>query len=675
MSSQRDNTYSFFTNFEPSEQVTDEGPMATCSSFFCRRLRQGRPQHSTTCDSHLNKGFNFMGDSDSIPPLGATPLPGQGWLFVVWAPFANELSVHIVGHNDQVVPMQKSASGYFETTIQKLQPDARYLYRFEDGREFPDPASRFQPEGVHGPSQVIDLNDFKWTDSSWRGLDLDRSVIYELHVGTYTPEGTFEALIPHLAALRDLGITTIELMPVTQFPGSRNWGYDGVQPFAPQNSYGGPCGLQKLVDAAHADGLAVALDVVYNHLGPEGNYFNAYGPYFTDKYQTPWGKAINYDGPDSDPVRYFFIANALHWLENYHIDVLRLDAVHGIFDFGASHFLAELQQAVKALGERLGRKLHLIVESDLNDSRLLRPPAQGGYGLPSQWSDDFHHSLHSLLTGERAGYYSDFGDVHHLAVTMRNGWFYAGQHSKFRRRRHGNSPTGLARSSFVVCIQNHDQIGNRARGERLSALVNFEALKLAAGVTVLAPFIPLLFMGEEYGEIAPFQYFTSHGDQALIEAVRKGRQEEFAAFAWEGKVPDPQDETTFSNSKLDHRLKSNEPHQTLHALYRELLAIRREYALAGSGKLDIFENGTAITMVAGDGTSKMLAAIYEFGKVEHTVDDLSLPTGHWSVRINSTDKKWRGPGNSLTKEIKAADPLTLSAQSFVVLERVNSITE
>ncbi len=616
-----------------------------------------------------------MGNLDSIPPLGATPLPGQAWRFVVWAPGAKELSVHILGENDGVVPMQKSDSGYFETTIQKLEPDARYFYRFEDGQEFPDPASRFQPEGVHRPSQVIDLTDFKWTDACWRGLELDRSLLYELHVGTYTPEGTFEALIPHLAALRDLGITTIELMPVAQFPGSRNWGYDGVQPFAPQNSYGGPRGLQKLADAAHAHGLALALDVVYNHLGPEGNYFNAYGPYFTDKYQTPWGKAINYDGPDSDPVRQFFIANALHWLEHYHIDVLRLDAVHGIFDLGAWHFLAELQQAVKLLGERLGRKLRLIAESDLNDSRLLRPPAQGGYDLPSQWSDDFHHSLHSLLTGERTGYYADFGDVHHLAVTMRNGWFYAGQHSNFRRRRHGNSPAGLARSSFVVCIQNHDQIGNRARGERLTELVNFEALKLAAGVTVLAPFVPLLFMGEEYGEIAPFQYFTSHGDQALIEAVRKGRQEEFAAFAWEGTVPDPQDETTFKHSKLDHALKSKEPHQTLLALYRELLAIRRQYSLPGSGKLQIFENGSAITMVAGDGASRMLAAVYEFGKDQHTVDDLSLPPGSWSLRINSADRKWRGPGDFLAKEIKAGDALMLSAQSFVVLERLNSITE
>jgi len=573
--------------------------------------------------------------------------------------------------------MLKLDSGYFQAEAENVAWDARYFYRFEDGRERPDVASRFQPEGVHGPSQVVDLSDFRWTDSPWKGLDLDKSVFYELHVGTFTSEGTFEALIPHLPHLRELGVTTVELMPVAQFPGSRNWGYDGVQPFATQNSYGGPRRLQKFVDAAHGEGLAVALDVVYNHLGPEGNYFSEYGPYFTDKYQTPWGKAINFDGPDSDAVRDFFIANALHWLEAFHIDVLRLDAVHGIFDFSASHFLADLQKSVTWLESRLHRKVHLVAESDLNDTRLLRPPALGGYGLHSQWSDDFHHSLHALLTGERAGYYSDFGDVHHLATTMRNGWFYAGQHSNFRRRKHGNCPSRLARSSFVVCIQNHDQIGNRARGERLSELVDFESLKLAAGVVTLAPFVPLLFMGEEYGETAPFQYFTGHGDAALIEAVRKGRQDEFAAFAWEGKVPDPQDEETFMNSKLHTLLKNQEPHRTLLALYRELLGIRRDYALAGSSTVQIFENGTAITMIVGDATSKTLAAIFEFGKVEHNIDDLRLPDGVWSLRLNSADTRWRGPGNSTPLEIKPPDTSMgrLAARSFVILERPNPTPE
>jgi maltooligosyltrehalose trehalohydrolase len=324
----------------------------------------------------------------------------------------------------------------------------------------------------------------------------------------------------------------------------------------------------------------------------------------------------------------------------------------------------------------VNRKLHLIAESDLNDARLLHSAANGGYGLHSQWSDDFHHSLHSVLTGERAGYYSDFGDVHHLATTMRNGWFYAGQHSNFRRRKHGNSPAGLPRSQFVVCIQNHDQIGNRAKGERLSALVNFEALKLAAGVTILAPFVPLLFMGEEYGESAPFQYFTSHGDAELIEAVRKGRREEFAAFAWEGEVPDPQSEKTFSDSKLNHALKLDKPQHTLHEFYRELLTIRKEHALAGTAKSDISENGSAITMVIGDESSLGLVAIFEFGSGA-TAIDVKLPDGLWRLRLNSADQKWDGPGNAVPEEIaiKKSLKIKLAARSFVVLERLNSISE
>jgi maltooligosyltrehalose trehalohydrolase len=614
------------------------------------------------------------------PPVGATPLAGGACRFVVWAPQAKVLSVRVLaqpgGLPDRVVAMKKSKSGYFETEIDSVPAGSRYFYRLENGSDRPDPASRFQPQGVHGPSEVVNFRDFQWTDASWRGLPLPDSVFYELHVGTYTREGTFEALIPHLRDLKELGITTIELMPVAQFPGARNWGYDGVQPFAPQNSYGGPRGLQKFVDAAHAHGLAVALDVIYNHLGPEGNYFSEYGPYFTEKYKTPWGQAINFDDADSEAVRSFFIQNALHWFTNYHIDVLRLDAVHGIFDFGARHFLADLQTAVAALESTVQRKIHLVAESDLNDSRLLRTPDQGGYGLPSQWSDDFHHSLHSLLTGERAGYYSDFGDLHHLALTMRNGWFYAGQHSNFRRRRHGNSPAALARSSFVVCIQNHDQIGNRARGDRLSNLLDFEGLKLAAGVTMLAPFVPLLFMGEEYAEKAPFQYFTSHSDEDLIAAVRKGRKEEFSSFAWEGEIPDPQDEKTFLNSKLNHELKNQEPHRTLRVFYRELLGIRREYRLAGEDKLEIVESGSAIMMLAGSG-AKMLAAIFEFGKNEPAVSHLKLPAGDWDLRLNSAAREWTGPGNSVPKKIQAGDSLTLqlAAQSFVLFERLNPPTE
>lgn len=621
--------------------------------------------------------------ADRVP--GALRMASEGFRFVVWAPTEKTMSVHVVpgatGEKEIVAPMRKSGEGYFEAEIREAAAGRKYFFRFEDGRERPDPASRFQPEGVHGPSELMDPTNFKWSDGEWKGVALEKSVFYELHVGTYTPAGTFEALIPFLPELHDLGITTVELMPVAQCPGARNWGYDGVQPFAAQNNYGGPTGLQKFVDAAHGHGLAVALDVVYNHLGPEGNYFGEYGPYFTEKYKTPWGSAINYDDVDSDQVREFFIQNALYWLEYFHIDALRLDAVHGIFDFGARHFLAELQDRVAVLEKRLGRKVYLIAESDLNDSRLLRSAAAGGYGLSSQWADDFHHALHSLLTGERDGYYSDFGDVRHLATAMRDGWFYSGQHSNFRRRKHGNSPAGLARSSFLVCIQNHDQIGNRARGERLTELVDFEAQKLAAGVTVLAPMVPLLFMGEEYGEKQPFQYFVSHGDPPLIEAVRKGRQAEFAAFSWNGEVPDPQDEATFLRSKLKHELKKSEPHPTLLQLYKKLLQIRRNFGLVEGGESPLVqEYRSAILMVLHNARHKTLAVVYEFGKSERTIEGLQLPVGRWRLLVNSADQEWRGASSSsaIPSEIQSdgrAIALKLAGQSFAVFERVSPTSE
>src|SRR5579862_790268 len=488
--------------------------------------------------------------------IGAIPRAGASWHFSVWAPKRQSVAVHVLGDNEQMVRMEKADCGYYHATLRNLATGDRYLYRLDDEHERPDPASRFQPDGVHGPSQLVDLRAFEWSDSNWKGRPLGSSIFYELHVGTYTREGTFEAIIERLPELVDLGVTTIELMPVAQFPGSRNWGYDGVYLFAPQNSYGGPYALERLVDAAHAHGLAVALDVVYNHLGPEGNYLAEYGPYFTEKYRTPWGKAVNFDDAHSEPVRRFFIQNALYWLKEYHFDALRLDAIHGIFDFSGRHFLEELQDEVGRLAKQLGRQIHLIAESDLNDARVLLPREKGGYGLAAQWSDDFHHSLHTLLTRERNGYYGDFGDVHHLAGVIRDGWYYRGQFSHFRRRQHGNSARGIAKSRFVVFSQNHDQVGNRALGERLSRLVSFEGQKLAAGVTLLSPFVPLLFMGEEYGETSPFQYFVSHGDKDLIEAVRRGRQEEFASFGWKTEVPDPQAESTFVNSKLHQQLRT-----------------------------------------------------------------------------------------------------------------------
>jgi maltooligosyltrehalose trehalohydrolase len=606
--------------------------------------------------------------------VGANRLPDGGWEFVLWARNARAVSLVLPGSRGGPLTMESLGNGYYRAAVRDLEPGSQYLYRLDDARELPDPASRYQPQGVHGPSQIIDLNAFRWTDGNWKGRTLERCVFYELHTGTYTPEGTFDALIPHLSELADLGITTIELMPVAQFPGARNWGYDGVYLFAPQNTYGGPQALQRLVDAAHGHGLSVALDVVYNHLGPEGNYLSAYGPYFTDRYRTPWGQAINFDGVGSDEVRRFFIENALYWFEDYHFDALRLDAVHGIFDFGACHFLAELKSAVADLSKRLGRQIQLIAESDLNDSRILHAPEKGGYNLDSQWSDDFHHSVHALLTGERFGYYADFEGVTPLVATLKDGWYYNGQYSQFRQRRHGNSARGVSSSKFVVCNQNHDQIGNRAAGERLSSLVNFEALKLAAGITLLSPFVPMLFMGEEYGEIAPFQYFTSHGDRALVEAVSRGRREEFAAFGWETSVPEPQEEQTFVRSHLNHSLKDKEPHRTLLRLYQRLIRIREEHGLGRPASRTIREVGDSALVILRESGSRELAMVFNFGEIPAAVNLPEL-AGKWKTVIHSADSSWNGPEQKLAPEVTilTGGELPLSPQSFLVIER--SITE
>ena len=620
-----------------------------------------------------------MTDYEQIRPgsLGVTPLPGGEWLSVVWAPRCQQVDLHLLDDRRVLIPMERDALGYHRVVADKIRPATRYLYRLNNSLEYPDPASRLQPEGVQSPSQVVDLRPFEWTDSDWKGIPLEDTVFYELHVGTFTEEGTFAALIPHLDRLADLGVNTIELMPIAQFPGTRNWGYDGVYPFAIQNNYGSPRDLQKLVDSAHARKLSVALDVVYNHLGPEGNYLGEYGPYFTDRYRTPWGAALNFDGPDSDEVRYFFIQNALYWLQEFHIDALRLDAIHGIFDASAFPFLAELSKAVSSLSADLGRKVHLIAESDLNDARVVRPTEHGGFGMDAQWSDDFHHSLHSLLTGERTGYYIDFGCLRHLATTLKNGWYYAGQYSQHRRRRHGNSPSGLKRTHFVVCDQNHDQVGNRALGERLSQLVSFEGLKLAAGITLLSPFVPLLFMGEEYGETTPFQYFTSHTDPQLAEAVRRGRKEDFLAFDWKGDVPDPQAESTFAASKLRLSLSEEEPHRTLQRFYQTLLRFRRDHQLAQMAQTTItdYETACALLVLRQSGTN-FLATLMHFGKSPANLS-ISLRPGVWERRIDSADPDWLGPGTSIPLRLELAGPINISLQpnSFAVLQHTSPSQE
>jgi maltooligosyltrehalose trehalohydrolase len=559
--------------------------------------------------------------------------------------------------------MTAEPRGYFETVADDVGPGARYTYILDGRTERPDPASRFQPEGVHGPSAVVDPG-FAWTSGGSRGLPLEECILYELHAGTFTAEGTLDAAIGRLDYLADLGITVVELMPVAQFPGARNWGYDGVYPFAVQNSYGGPQALKRFVDACHSRGLGVALDVVYNHLGPEGNYFSEFAPYFTDRHRTPWGQAINFDGPDSDEVRRFFIGNALRWVTEFRIDALRLDAVHAILDNSPVPFLRELCDAVHARASELRRRVHVIAESDANDVRTVLPAEQHGFGFDAQWSDDFHHALHTVLTGERSGYYEDYGEFHHLAKAFRSGYVYTGEYSTHRRRRHGSSPESVPGCRFVICAQNHDQVGNRMLGERLASLVSFERLKLAAGAVLLAPYLPLLFMAEEYGETAPFQYFVSHSDPALVEAVRSGRKKEFAAFAWQGECPDPQSEQTFLASKL-HRNIKGEKQCALLAFYRELIRIRKNVApfsvcRAGS---EVTEPAAGVLCIRRWHGGSHCFTVYNFSPQAVTFR-CGVPKGKWRVLVDSASARWAGPGGCAPESVGPGVSLSLPASAF-----------
>jgi maltooligosyltrehalose trehalohydrolase len=507
--------------------------------------------------------------------------------FSVWAPLVQTMEVHLV-KEERTVPMEKDALGYFSVTIDKVSAGCRYFFRPDGKENFPDPASNYQPNGVHDFSEVVDHDAFVWSDNDWRGLPFRDYIIYELHVGTFTPQGTFEAIIPKLSHLVDCGVNAIEIMPVSQFPGSRNWGYDGVFPYAVQNTYGGPPGLKKLVNECHRRGIAVVMDVVYNHLGPEGNYFGKYGPYFTNQYHTPWGDAINFDQEWSDGVRDYFVNNALYWFEYFHVDALRLDATHTVFDQGAVHFWQYLHERVRAFSAKTGRERYLIAESDLNSPRVINPTSIGGYGLTAQWLDDFHHALYTKLDEERKERYSDFGQITHLAKAYKEGFVFSGEYVEFRKRKYGASSAGIPGDRFVVFNANHDQVGNLPDGARLSMTIDFERLKLAAAALLFAPYIPLLFMGEEYGETTPFHYFISHSDPGLVEAVRKGRKAEFKHFKSTGEWLDPQDEKTFGDSVLNWALKDQRPHSLLFDWYKELINLRKSQpALQNFDKKDI----------------------------------------------------------------------------------------
>ena len=503
-------------------------------------------------------------------------------LFRVWSPEAHGIDLLLGAER---LKMTSGRDGWWSVSAE-ANAGATYTFSVDGSEPLPDPRSPWQPEGAFGPSALVDHCAFTWSDARWQAPPLSSAVIYELHIGTFTPEGTFDSAIARLDYLAALGVTHVELMPVAQFPGARGWGYDGVDLYAPQNSYGGPDGLKRLVNACHARGLAVLLDVVYNHLGPSGNFLSRFGPYFTDKYATPWGMAVNLDGPGSDEVRRFICDNALMWLRDYHCDGLRLDAVHALLDLSAIHLLEQLATEVDALEAQLGRRLILIAESDLNDPRLVRAREAGGYGLAAQWSDDFHHALHAALTGERDGYYADFGSLADLAHAYRRAYVYEGRYSPARQRIHGRPTTGLDGHHFVVFTQNHDHIGNRAQGERTAALLSPGRLRIAAALLCMAPFIPLLFQGEEWGASTPFLYFTDHQDAELGAAVREGRRNEFTAFGWDPEqVPDPQDRATFERSRLRWDEREQEPHASLLAWYRALLRLRREAPALTNGAL------------------------------------------------------------------------------------------
>jgi maltooligosyltrehalose trehalohydrolase len=506
-------------------------------------------------------------------------------LFEVWAPEARTVEVKI---GDVKFPLARKERGWWSGEVATAGPGADYGFVL-DGMEppLPDPRTRWQPNGVHGESRVVDDGAFRWSDRGWQSPPLSSALIYELHVGTFTPQGTFKAVETHLDYLKELGVTHVELMPIANFPGKRGWGYDGVDLYAPFEAYGEPDDLKHLVNACHDVGLAVLLDVVYNHLGPVGNYLGKFGPYFTSSHSTPWGDAVNFEESGATEVRRFLIDNALMWLRDYHLDGLRLDAVHSFNDRSAIHFLEQLAGEVRRLEAAMGKHFMLIAESDLNDPRIVKAEEAGGYGLDAQWSDDFHHALFSVISGEREGYYADFGTLADLAKSLRCVFVYDGNYSEYRGRNHGRQVVGLSGHRFVGFVQNHDQIGNRAKGERVSHEAGVGRAKIAAALVLTAPFVPMLFQGEEFGASTPFLYFTDYDDPELGRLISEGRKKEFVAFGWSPEeIPDPQSEETFTRSRLKWSELSDEPHASLLQWHKDLIALRRSRSELSDGNLN-----------------------------------------------------------------------------------------
>jgi maltooligosyltrehalose trehalohydrolase len=577
---------------------------------------------------------------------GAVYTQHKGCDFTVWAPEKEQVQLHIVFPEERRMPMQKDEEGYFHTSADGVMPGARYFFSV-NGKDFPDPASAYQPEGVHGPSEVVDHDAWKWSDQQWRVPPFRDLVMYELHVGAFTPEGTFEAMLPYLGELAATGINAIELMPVNQFPGNRNWGYDGVYPYAVQHSYGGPQAMKQFVDACHQHGIAVFLDVIYNHIGPEGSYLSQYAPYFSGAYSTPWGDAVNFDGPWSDGVKAFFTDNIVYWLEYYHIDGVRLDAIHYIFDHNAVNFWDIAYQKVRNLETQLGRKYYMIAESDYNSPRVVKHPDAGGLGLDATWLDDFHHALYVLLHPEGKARYEDYGTMEQLAKAYTDGFVHSGEYVKARKRRHGASSAGLPGDRFVAFNQNHDQVGNRPAGERLSVLVDFERLKLAAGALFLSPYIPMLFMGEEYGEDNPFFYFVDHSDEHLIRSVQEGRRKEFEEMLPpDAAFPDPQSPDTFKRSKLNWEKRRSGRHRIMLEWYSALIQLRRSNKVLqclekDSIRIDLLgENGFVIHRRCAD-TRQHLLCLFN---LSDTALGYTMPPyqQEWQLVLDSGEEKWMG---------------------------------
>lgn len=606
--------------------------------------------------------------------LGITFNPGNKRAQVkVWAPGKSGIQINIP-EKELNLSLKHDKHGYWTIHSDRISPGDRYHFIIDNQDSFPDPASISQPDGVHGLSEAVNLHEYEWADASWSNHPLAEYVIYELHAGTFTEEGTLLAIADKLSYLKKLGINAIEIMPVAQFPGPRNWGYDGAFPFAVQNTYGGYKALQQLVDACHKQGIAVILDVVYNHLGPEGNYLGMYGPYFTNNYKTPWGQAINFDDAGCDGVRNYYLENALMWFRDFHIDALRLDAVHAIKDMGAKHFLAELADHVSALEKTTGKNYYLIAECDLNDPKYIRNRKDHGYGMHAQWIDEFHHALRVTAGESSTGYYSDFKGITQLAKSYSDAYVYDGVFSQHRQRTFGSSVSDMLPEKFVVFSQNHDQTGNRMMGERTSQLVSFEMQKLMAGAVLLSPYIPLLFMGEEFSASSPFLYFVSHTDKKLVEAVRKGRKEEFKEFHANGEPPDPQSESTFLKSKILWSDLGKDTNSTMLEYYTALIDFRKKYRKFISGKkknleVSSFESEKIITLNYRKKEQQLLCLL-NFSSTSKSLEKFT-PKKKLQILFNSADPAWLGkypvPGG-----LQKPQDLQIPSESITIYLRNNA---